>query len=57
MIFERVNFNEEVIRQMSREEFESRHIDDFWQDRDEETRRRMLAEVYDMITGGQESQD
>ena len=37
MIFERVNFNDEEIKKMSRDEFESRHINLFWLDRDEAT--------------------
>lgn len=49
MIFERVNFNEEGIKKMSREEFVSRHLDLFWLDRDEATRKKMLGEVYDII--------
>lgn len=50
MIFERVNFNEEVIRGMSREDFESKHIDHLWLDRDKATRKKMLSQVYGMIT-------
>lgn len=49
MLFEQVNFNEEEIKKMSREEFESRHIKLFWIDRDEATRKKMLGEVYDII--------
>lgn len=49
MFYELVNFNEEEVRKMSREEFESRHIGLFWLDRDEATRKKMLAEVYDII--------
>lgn len=50
MIFERVNFNEEEIKKMSQEEFENRHIGLFWQNRDEATRKRMLGEVYGLIS-------
>ncbi len=49
MIFECVNFNEEEVKKMSRDEFESRHIDLFWQDRDEATRKKMLGQVYEII--------
>ena len=49
MVFERVNFNEEEIKKMSRDEFESRHIDLFWLDRDETTRKKMLGQVYDLV--------
>lgn len=50
MIFEHVNFNEEEIKKMSREEFESRHIGLFWLDRDEATRKKMLGQAYDIIS-------
>lgn len=50
MFYEQVNFNEEEVKKMSREDFESRHIDLFWLDRDEATRKKMLGEVYDIIT-------
>lgn len=49
MIFERVNFNDKEVRKMSREDFESRHVDLFWLDRDEATRKKMLGQVYDLI--------
>ena len=50
MILERVNFNDEEIKKMSRDEFESRHINLFWLDRDEATRKKILGQVYDLIT-------
>lgn len=50
MIFERVNFNDEEIKKMSRDEFVSRHINLFWLDRDEATRKKILGQVYDLIT-------
>ena len=50
MIFERVNFNDEEIKKMSRDEFESRHINLFWLDRDEATRKKIHGQVYDLIT-------
>lgn len=50
MIFERVNFNDEEIKKVSRDEFESRHINLFWLDRDEATRKKILGQVYDLIT-------
>lgn len=49
MFYERVNFNEEEVKKMSREGFESRHLNLFWLDRDEATRKKMLGEVYDII--------
>lgn len=49
MIYEGVNFNEPVIQKMTKEEFEERHLNILWPDRDEQTRKKMLAEVYGMI--------
>lgn len=49
MIFERVNFNDEEVKKMTRDEFISRHIDMFWLNRDEATRKNMLSQVYDLI--------
>jgi len=49
MIFERVNFNDEEVKKMSREEFESRHIGVLWQNRDIDTRKKMLSQAYDLI--------
>lgn len=49
MIFEGVNFNEPVIQKMTKEEFEERHLNILWLDRDEQTRKKMLAEVYGII--------
>lgn len=49
MFYEQVNFNDEEVKKMSREDFESRHINLFWLDRDEATRKKMLGEVYDII--------
>lgn len=48
MIFEGVNFNEEAIKGLSREEFERLH-GALWNDRDVRTRKRMLRQVYGMI--------
>lgn len=49
MIFECVNFNEEEVRKMSLADFKKRHINLFWLDRDEETRGKMLEQVYGLI--------
>lgn len=51
MIYEGVNFNDEAVRKMTPAEFEARHIGVFWKDKDEETRRKMLSEVYELIAG------
>lgn len=52
MIYEGVNFNEEVVSKMLPLEFERAHIEHFWLDRDKQTRKKMLAEVYEKIKGG-----
>lgn len=49
MIYERVNFNEEVVRKMSLDKFTAMHVGVLWQDRDEDTRRKMLSQVHDLI--------
>ena len=36
---------------MSKEEFIEHHKDAFWQDRDEKTREKMLADVYERMFG------
>lgn len=50
MIFECVNFNDEEVKKMSVEEFEARHINLFWLDRSEATRKKMLKQAYNLIT-------
>lgn len=49
MIFECVNFNDEEVKKMSRDEFIDRHSDIFWRDKDTDTRQKMLTQVYDLI--------
>lgn len=51
MIYEKVTFVEEEVKKMSKEVFIEKHLDVFWTDRDEETRKKMLADVYKRITG------
>ena len=51
MIFEQVNFNDEEIKKLSPDEFESRHLNLLWKDRNEATRKKMLAQAYQLITG------
>ena len=50
MIFEDVNFNEAVIKTMTAQQFEKAHLNAFWRDRDEATRKKMLGKVYEKIT-------
>lgn len=48
MIVDGVNFNEEVVAQMTKEEFIEKHIDFFWKDKDRETRRKKLEQAYEL---------
>lgn len=52
MRYEGVTFVEAVCKGMSRDEFIEAHKDVFWPDRDEDTRVKMLADVYERMTGG-----
>lgn len=49
MIFEGVNFNEAVIKSMSKDDFVRRHVDILWLDRDVPTRKKMLGQVHALI--------
>lgn len=49
MKYEGVNFNEEVIRQLSLEEFIDLHLGILWPDKDKEVGRKMLEEAYGLI--------
>ncbi len=49
MIYEGVNFFEEAIGKMTKEEFVTGHLHDFWLDREERVRRKMLSDVYGLI--------
>lgn len=49
--YEGVTFVAEAVRAMSKEVFIKRHIDNYWLDRDKETRKKMLADVYQRIVG------
>ncbi len=51
MIFESVNFNDEEVRKMSAVEFEARHVNLLWKDRDPAIRKKMLSQAYGIITG------
>lgn len=51
MIIDRVNFSDDAVKSMSREDFEKMHIGVLWQDRDEATRGKMLSDAYDRISG------
>jgi len=51
MIIDGVTFVEEECKKMSEEEFKTQMGKVFWQDRDEETREKMLADAYSRIKG------
>lgn len=50
MIVDGVNFVDSACLKMSKEEFIEHHKDAFWLDRDEEVRKQMLADAYDMMS-------
>ena len=50
MTYENVTFVEDEVKKMSKEVFIDKHLGVFWTDRDEETRKKMLADVYKRIT-------
>nr|DAF09547.1 MAG TPA: hypothetical protein [Caudoviricetes sp.] len=49
--YENVTFLRDPVKQLSRQKFIALHLNVFWMDRDESTRRKMLGEVYDLIKG------
>ena len=50
MIIDGVNFNEDAVRAMSYDEFEAQHIGILWQDRDTDTRKKILRQAYGLMT-------
>ena len=50
MLFERVNFIEDVCKKMAKDEFIAKHIDSVWQDRSKAVRYKMLSDAYDVMT-------
>lgn len=57
VIFERVTFIKSECVKMSREDFINRHIDVFWTDRKESTRRKMLGKAYDLMAPPVKAED
>lgn len=49
--YENVTFLKEPAKRLTRDEFIAQHLNVFWQDRKEATRRKMLGAVHDLITG------
>lgn len=53
--YENVTFLIEPAKRLTREEFIAQHLNVFWQNRKESTRKKMLGEVHDLITGAKKS--
>lgn len=51
MIYEGVTFVEAEVKKMGEQDFVKTMLPVFWQDRDEATRKKMLADVYMRICG------
>ena len=51
MRYEGVTFVDDACRNLSKAEFIEQCKDVFWQDRDEKTREKMLADVYERMKG------
>lgn len=49
--FENVTFIKAEVVKMKKEAFVSGHINIFWLDKDKETRKKMLSQVYDLCVG------
>lgn len=47
--YESVSFVNANVAKMTKEDFIASHVDVFWLDKKTDTRRKMLAEVYDII--------
>jgi len=50
MIIEKVNFIDEAVKSMTKEEFIEKHKDVVWQDRKLKVRLKMLSDAYNVIT-------
>ena len=48
--YENVTFLKEPAKRLTKEEFIALHLNVFWLDRDEATRKKILGQVYDLIT-------
>lgn len=49
--FENVTFIKAEVVKMKKEAFVSSHLNIFWRDKEKETRKKMLSEVYDLCAG------
>ena len=55
MIVDGVNFNEDAIKGMPLKVFIKQNVDALWKDRDPETRKAMLEDVYKRINPPEEN--
>lgn len=46
--FEKVTFSKDAVRKMKKSEFISAHLEALWRDKAEDTRKKMLSQVYDL---------
>lgn len=53
--YENVTFLKEPAKRLTKEEFIALHLNVFWPDRDEATRKKMLGKVHDLITGAKKA--
>lgn len=53
--FENVTFIKAEVLKMKKSEFIASHLNIFWPDKKEETRRKMLSQVYDLCAGSKKS--
>lgn len=49
--FENVTFVKANVLRVKKEDFISSHLNIFWRDKDEETRKKMLSQAYDLCAG------
>lgn len=53
--YENVTFLKDPAQRLTRDEFIAQHLNVFWLNRKESTRRKMLGTVHDLITGANKS--
>ena len=54
--FENVTFLKGVVSKMKKEEFVKSHLDIFWKDKNEQRRKKMLSQVYELCAGPKKSE-
>ena len=53
---ENVTFLKGGVSKMKKEEFVKSHLDIFWKDKNEQTRKKMLSQVYELCVGPKKSE-